>query len=137
MKIHSTNYFNTFIEVSEDTKAERGSQPPSKINKTVAAMQYEYIAHNPYQFSSDEVLFQIFAIRNKITKAAFEEAKVSFFSKGQPCFRTSALTKSYGFGIHYNDKGKMALYGMETKSYQQFLADIEIKKIKAMKSSKL
>jgi len=59
-----------------------------------------------------------------------------FFSKEQPCFRTSPLTKTYGFGIHSDSNGKVALYGMETKEYQQFLADTKIRKLKAMKSNK-
>ncbi|HRP90484.1 MAG TPA: hypothetical protein PKX92_10660 [Edaphocola sp.] len=30
MKVHSTNYFDTFIEVAEDTKADSGTTPPTK-----------------------------------------------------------------------------------------------------------
>ncbi len=42
----------------------------------------------------------------------------------------------YGFGIHSNSEGKIALYGMETSEYQFFLTDDKIKKIKAMKLHK-
>jgi len=136
MKIHSTNYFDTFIEVAEDTKADFGTIPPSKEKKTVAEMQYELIAKNPYKFSSDDIFFQVFADRNDLTKAEYEKAREQFFSKGQPCFRASPLTKTYGFGIHCDKNGKVALYGMETEEYQSFLADTKIKKVKAMKSSK-
>jgi hypothetical protein len=71
-----------------------------------------------------------------LTKAEYEKAREQFFSKGQPCFRASPLTKTYGFGIHCDKNGKVALYGMETEEYQSFLADTKIKKVKAMKSSK-
>ena len=136
MKIHSTNYFDTFIEVAEDTKADFGTIPPSKEKKTVAEMQYELIAKNPYKFSSDDIFFQVFADRNDLTKAEYEKAREQFFSKGQPCFRASPLTKTYGFGIHSDKNGKVALFGMESNEYQKFLADKNIKKVKAMKSSK-
>ncbi|MEZ4826456.1 MAG: DUF6157 family protein [Bacteroidia bacterium] len=136
MKIHSTNYFDTFIEVAEDTKADFGTIPPTKEKKTVAEMQYELITKNPYKFTSDDIFFQIFADRNDLTKAEYEKAREQFFSKGQPCFRSSPLTKTYGFGIHSDKNGKVALYGMETEEYQKFLADTKIKKVKAMKSSK-
>lgn len=136
MKIHSTNYFDTFIEVAEDTKADSGIKPPTKDKKTVAEMQYELIAKNPYKFTSDDVLFQVFADRNDLTKFEYKQAREQFFSKGQACFRASPLTKTYGFGIHNDSKGKIALYGIETKEYQNFLADANIKKVKAMKSSK-
>lgn len=136
MKIHSTNYFETFIEVAEDTKADFGTIPPAKEKKTVAEMQYELIAKKPYKFSSDDIFFQVFAERNDLTKAEYEKAREQFFSKGQPCFRASPLTKTYGFGIHSDKNGKVALFGMESNEYQIFLADKNIKKVKAMKSSK-
>ncbi|WP_205509221.1 DUF6157 family protein [Longitalea arenae] len=136
-KIHTTNYFDTFIEVAEDTKATRGTVPPSKGDKkTVAEIQYELIAKNPYKFTSDEVLFQVFATRNDLTKAAQKEAREIFFSKGQPCLRASPLTKTYGFGVHCDINGKVALYGVETEAYQRFLSDATCKKVKAMRSSR-
>jgi len=136
MKGHTTNYFDTFIEVAEDTKANCGIKPPTKDKKTLAEMQYNLIAKNPYKFTSDDILFQVFADRNDLTKSEYKQNREKFFSKGQPCFRTSPLTKSYGFGIHNNSEGKIALFGMETKEYQNFLADTDIKKVKAMKSSR-
>lgn len=136
MKTHTTNYFDTFIEVAEDSKIDCGTKPPAKAKKTVAEMQYNLIAKNPYTYTSDDVLFQIFADRNDVTKNESKGAREQFFSKGQPCFRASPLTKSYGFGIHSNNEGKIALYGIETKEYQNFLCDSKIKKVKAMKSSR-
>lgn len=136
MKLHSTNYFDTFIEVAEDTKADSGTKPPKKENKTIAEMQYELISKNPYKFTSDDIFFQVFADRNDLTKDEYKQAREQFFSKGQPCFRASPLTKTYGFGVHSDSEGKIALFGMETEEYQKFLADKKVKKIKAMKSSK-
>ncbi len=136
MKVHTTNYFDTFIEVAEDTKADCGTRPPTKSNKTVAEMQYDLISTNPYQYTSDDIFFKVFAERNDLTKAERQQAREDFFSKGQPCFRASPLTKTYGFGVHSDSKGKVAIYGMETDAYQRFLADPKIKKVKAMKSRK-
>ena len=136
MKVHTTNYFDTFIEVAEDTKADCGIKPPKKDKKTVAEMQYELIAENPYKYTSDDILFLVFADRNELTKAEYQQGREDFFSKGQPCFRASPLTKTYGFGIHSDSSGKVALFGMETDEYLKLLADKKIKKIKAMKLSK-
>lgn len=133
MKTHTTNYFNILIEVAEDTKVNCGTIPPAKDKKTVAQMQYELLDGNPYKYSSDDVLFLVYAERNNIPQDEYPEAREQFFSKGQPCMRTSPLTKNYGFGIHSNGEGKIALFGMETKEYQQLLADTTVKKIKAMK----
>lgn len=137
MKVHTTNYFDTFIEVAEDTKAICGTKPLTKENKkTVAEMQYELIAKNPYQYTSDDVLFQVFADRNDLTKTEYKQAREQFFSKGQACFRASPLAKTYGFGIHYDSNGKMAIYGIETSEYEMFVADTQIKKVKAMRSAR-
>lgn len=136
MKTHTTNYFNTLIEVAEDTKVDRGTNPPAKDKKTVAQMQYELLNGNPYKYSSDDILFQVYAEKNNIPENGYRQAREQFFSKGQPCFRTSPLTKSYGFGVHSNGEGKIALYGMESEAYQQLLSDSSVKKIKAMKSGK-
>src|SRR5690349_16907183 len=100
-KIHTTNYFNTFIEVAEDTRSDHGTKPPSKGDKkTIAEMQFELIVKNPYKFTSDDILFQVFAGRNDLRKAEQKKAREEFFSKGQACLRASPLTKSYGFGVH-------------------------------------
>ncbi len=135
-KIHSTNYFDTFIEVAPDTKVSSGTPPPSKQKKTVAQLQYELIGNNPYKFSSDDILFQVYADRNDLKESEYKQAREQFFSKGQACLRASPLAKIYGYGIHSNRDGKIALYGMETNEYANFIADSEVVKVKAMKSGK-
>ena len=135
-KIHSTNYFDTFIEVAPDTKVSSGTPPPSKQKKTVAQLQYELIGNNPYKFSSDDILFQVYADRNDLKESEYKQAREQFFSKGQACLRASPLAKIYGYGIHSNRDGKIALYGMETNEYAYFIADSEVVKVKAMKSGK-
>jgi hypothetical protein len=137
MKIHTTNYKDTFIEVAEDCPTQIGETPKSKNDKvTVAGMQYKIIGSNPYKYTSDDVLFQVYADRNDLTATEYESARELFFSKGQPCFRASPLTKRYGFGLHSDSNGKIALFGQETIGYQNFVKDITITKVKAMRTSK-
>jgi len=137
MKTHTTNYYNTFIEIAEDCPLDFGEVPLSKKEKkTVAERQYELIAAHPYKLTSDEVVFQIYAEKNEILPEEYEQARAEFFSKGQPCLRASPLGKRYGFGIHYDGEGKMALYGADTDAYKQFLADPEVKKLKAMRTAR-
>jgi hypothetical protein len=136
-KIHTTNYFDTFIEVAEDTKVTSGTKPASKDDKkTIAEMQYELLADNPYKFTSDDLFFQVFADRNDLTKTEYKQAREQFFSKGQPCFRASPLTKTYGFGVHADSNGKVAIYGMETEQYEKFQNGPKLNKTKAMRTSK-
>lgn len=137
MKIHTTNYYNTLIEVAEDCPVSSGTVPPDKEGTpSVARLQYEMLSDNPYQYNSDDALFSVFAVRKEITESEWEEQRQNFFSKGQPCFRASPLTKSYGWGVHSNEEGKLALYGMETAEYLKLLGDESTKKLKAMRSKK-
>ncbi len=137
MKIHSTNYYNTFIEIADDCPISNGEIPPIKSEtKTVANIQFEMVRNYPYKFTSDDILFQVFALKNDLIESEYKEAREKFFSKGQACFRASPLTKRYGWGVHYNDDGKMAIYGADSPEYEKFSNDKTLKIIKAMKSSK-
>lgn len=137
MKTHTTNYINTFIEIAADCPLENGEVPPLKgENKTAANIQFEMIIKNPYKYTSDDVLFQVFADKKDLTEAEYDEARTQFFSKGQPCFRASPLTKRYGWGLHSNEEGKVALYASGTPEYERFVNDESLVVVKAMRSSK-
>ncbi|MDZ4722113.1 MAG: DUF6157 family protein [Roseiflexaceae bacterium] len=134
--MHSTNYTNTFIEVAADCKATNGFAPPNKQDKTVARMQYELLHDHPYHSTSDDLIFAIYASRNGILEAEQAGKRAEFFSKGQPCLRSSPLAKTYGWGIHFDDKSKIALYPLGSDEYTRLKNDSTIKHLKAMKSSR-
>ena len=136
MKQHTTNYINTFIEVAEDSPVLHSQIPPEKKEKTIATLQYEKIIKNPYQYSSDDIIFECYAIKNDIPDQEREETRKLFFSKGQACLRCSPLAKKYGFGIHHNSEGKVALFPVESEEYQSFLNDSSVIKTKAMRSKR-
>ncbi|MEQ9220188.1 MAG: DUF6157 family protein [Cyclobacteriaceae bacterium] len=137
MTVHSTNYQNTFIEIAEDCPIQMGEIPPLKGDKrSIANLQFEMVHSNPYKYNSDDVLFSVFAQRKDLTPEEIDEARAQFFSKGQPCFRSSPLTKRYGWGVHSNEEGKIAIYGSETEAYQKFVTDASLSKVKAMRSSR-
>ena len=137
MKTHSTNYTNTFIEIADDCPASNGEIPPLKGDaKTAATIQFEMIKNNPYKFTSDDVLFQVYADKNDLTKSEYKKAREQFFSKGQPCLRASPITKRYGWGVHNDSEGKIAIYGRESPQYEKLAKDKKLKTVKAMRSSK-
>jgi hypothetical protein len=57
-------------------------------------------------------------------------------SKGHPHLRVSPLAKRYGWGIHNNADGKIALIAVESPAYKQHLHDPGTTKIKAFRSSR-
>lgn len=133
----TTNYSNTFIEIAEDSNATEGEIPPARgKSKSVANLQYEMLHGHPYEFTSDDVLFAVHAERKEIPTAERAEAREIFFSKGQPCFRASPLTKRYGWGVHSDTEGKIAIYGVGSEEYERFVADESVAKKKAMRSKR-
>ncbi|KQS92631.1 DUF6157 family protein [Chryseobacterium sp. Leaf394] len=137
MKIHTTNYQNTFIEVAEDCPVSVSQIPPAKKIETAAEIQYNLIKNNPYLFTSDEIIFETFALKNNLTDAEKPDERNKFFSKGQPCLRSSALSKRYGFGIHHDQNSKIALVPVESDDYKELCEDASVKKVKAMRSKKI
>lgn len=136
--MHTTNYINTFIEVAEDCPVKAAEIPPKKGDShTAATLQFEMIIHHPYQYTSDDVLFYVYAQKQGITGlTALKTEREKFLSKGQPCLRASALTKRYGWGVHSNEKGQVALYPMESKEYKTFSKDKSLEHCKAMRSKR-
>jgi hypothetical protein len=134
--MHSTNYTNAFIQVADDCKADVGALPPEKQEMTIARRQYELLQAHPYQYTSDDLLFMIYAERNNIAQSEREERRAMFFSKGQACLRSSPLAKTYGWGIHFDDESKVAIYPRGSEDYERMQTDPSLKQLKAMRSSK-
>ncbi len=134
----TTNYYNTFIEVAEDCPAKIAEVPPQRgAVKTAANIQFELIKENPYKYSSDDVLFHLHVEKNKISSKDAKEAREEFFSKGKACFRASPLAKRYGWGVHSDSQGRIALYAVESEGYQKLAGDNNLKHLKAMRSKRL
>jgi Family of unknown function (DUF6157) len=136
--MHTTNYYNTFIQIAEDCPVSVAEVPPLKgADKTIANLQFEMIIDNPYKYTSDDVIFHGYSIKNKLTgKTVLSSAREEFFSKGQACLRASPLTKRYGWGVHYNAEGKIAIYATDSAEYKKLAKDSKLKQLKAMKSKR-
>ena len=136
--MHTTNYYNTFIQIAEDSPVNNAEVPPLKgEDKTIANLQFEMIVDNPYKYTSDDVIFHAYSVKKKITgKTALTSARETFFSKGQACLRASPLTKRYGWGIHHDANGKVAVYPADSVAYKRFTKDKTLKQLKGMRSKR-
>ncbi|WP_244208991.1 DUF6157 family protein [Paenibacillus ferrarius] len=120
------SYTNTFIQVSADCPVEMGIVPAMKQeSKTAHFIQYELLSQNPYSFTQGELIYQVHVQHKQIPldeiEARSEEIREALFAKSHPCLRASMLPKKYGWGVHYNDEGKIAIYPVESEAYQQFV----------------
>jgi hypothetical protein len=135
--MHTTNYVNTFIQIAEDCPIAEADVPPQgKKEPSIAELQFKMIYDHPYKYTSDEVIFEVYAQRNGITSTEKKAARETFFSKGQACLRASPLTKRYAWGIHHNEEGKIALYPAGSAEYKKFAANKSLKQTKGMRSSR-
>lgn len=132
-------YVQTLITVSEDCPLHQSAIPqPVRGRETVACMQYRRISGAPYQMTEEELLFLVYCIQNHIPQDAQNRKALwdAFFSTPKACLRASPLPKKYGWGIHYDADGKIALYAMESETYQRLLLDDAVIKRKGMRSAK-
>jgi hypothetical protein len=135
--MHSTNYRNVFIEVAEDCPAVKSEIPPQNDNvKTIARLHYEMLIDAPYKYTSDDILFKVYAVRNKIPVCKYIKEREVFFSKGQACMRSSPLTKRYGWGIHADQNQKIAIFPIESEEYKKLASDLTIEHKKAMRNKR-
>lgn len=134
--MHTTNYLGTFIEVAEDCPATHAIEPPAKADPTIAQLHYELLAEHPYTLTSDDVVFETYARRAGIAPDERDAAREAFFSKGQPCLRSSPLGKRYGWGLHHDAEGRVALVPLESADYARLAADPEVAHTRAMRSKR-
>lgn len=134
---HTTNYINTFIEVADDCPVSIAVVPTQKGDvPAIANLQFERISRKPYGFTSDEILFGIHCERKGLSGKEMEIEREAWFSKGQACLRASPLPKRFGWGIHHDEKGRIALVPQGSVEYEKFLKDPLVKKLKAMRSKR-
>ena len=129
------NYYNTLIEIAEDSPATKAEVPkPKGGKKTKPVIEYEMIANHPYKYTEEDIAFETYAVLHNIPKALWPKERQTFLSKGHPHLRVSALAKRYGWGIHNNAQGKVALIAVNSLKYKKLMKDPRTTKIKAFRS---
>jgi hypothetical protein len=119
------SYKDTFIRVAADCPATSSVVPSAKgESKPLHLIQYELLANHPYTYTHEDLIYEVHvrhkAIPEEEIKARGAEIRAELFQKSHPCLRASMLPKKYGWGVHYDQQGRIALYGMESEEYRQF-----------------
>lgn len=135
------NYRNAFISVAADCPVAHGTVPPERGGKpTVAAIQFALLADRPYELTSEDVLFESSTARRSLPthlsahELALEQA--AFLTRPQACMRASPLPKRYGWGLHCDGDGRLALVGVETDDYERLSGDRSLRQLRAFRSSR-
>ena len=123
----STNYRDTLITASPDSPVSAGTVPEKP--GTVAAVQHGLLA-TPYAITSDDLLHAAHLARGG------DKSREDFFARPQACLRASPLVKQYGWGVHHDGEGRIALLGMESAEYRRLLDDPAIAKTPGMRRAR-
>ncbi len=110
---------NTFVVIAQDCPTHMGVIPVVKDDKPyLARLQYELLILHPYEYD----LVQL----NQTIHGLMESDK-HFDESDHPCLRSSPLTRIYGWGVHYDWAGRIALYPANSIAYQKLIRDPSLK----------
>jgi hypothetical protein len=120
------NYVNTFIQAAPDCPVSRSVVPNSKREKKpIPRIEYESLAASPYEFTQEELQFAVHAHREGVGGSELKARRAAmwkeFFGKPRACLRASMLPKRYGWGLHFDAEGRIALVPVESDEYQEFV----------------
>ncbi|MFA5826708.1 MAG: DUF6157 family protein [Gallionellaceae bacterium] len=135
------NPVNQFIEIAPDSPASMAVVPQDKGGKrSIAGIEYDLLSGKPYGYTLEELKFATYLLHKQIPPAELKAHRKQlwdeYFAKPYACMRASPLTKQYGWGAHYDENGKIAIYAVEGQKYQDFVNDKAIKKYSAMRSKR-
>jgi hypothetical protein len=131
------NYYDTLVEVADDCPVSAAEVPQARGGKkTKAVVEYELLVENPYTYTEEDIAFEVYALLHDVPKAKWPKERKKFLSKGHPHLRVSALAKRYGWGIHNNGEGKIALVAVESPAYKRLMKDPHTTKVKAFRSTR-
>jgi hypothetical protein len=132
------NYYDTLVEVAEDCPVSTARVPQARgARKTKAVVEYELLVRHPYTYTEEDIAFETFALLHDIPKGNWPRARREFLTEGHPHLRVSALAKRYGWGIHNDAEGKIALVAVESPEYKRLMNDPRTTKIKAFRSKRV
>lgn len=136
------SYTATFIQVADDCPVRSGVVPRAKGEaKSIALLQYELLSEHPYRYTHEDLVFEVHVRHKGVAVggpdgACAETIRAELFAKSQPCLRASPLPKSYGWGIHYDGQGRIAVHAMESEAYARLSrgGDGGLTQLKAMRN---
>jgi hypothetical protein len=134
------SYVKTMIRIAPDSPTQTAIIPtPKDGQKTVAVLEYALLISEPYTYNQDKAQFAVHAMHENIPDAELEanlkDLYSEFIAKPRACFRQSLLPKQYGWGVHYDDQGRIALYAVNSPEYQRLTQLEGTKQLVAMRSS--
>ena len=117
-RMERVDYVNTFIAAAPDCEGPARTPSARAGKPTIASATWAMIHDHPYRYTSGDVIFDVWADREGVPESERVSARGEFYAKPRPCLRASDLGKRFGWGIHADAQGRLALYAVGTPDYQ-------------------
>lgn len=119
-----STYTDTFIEVAPDCPARRGVAPTGRgETPTTAELEFRLLSEHPYVFTHEDLIVEVQARRRGVGPEGRSTLRAELFARPQACLRASALPKRYGWGLHFDGHGRIALYAVDSEEYRRLASD--------------
>ena len=94
----------------------------------IVMIEYEELSNNPYKYTYEELKHRVHIERRgkKLGELKLDSYRLT----------RSQFLKKWGWGIHIDRNGKLALVGCETSKYKQLLNDTSVDKKRAYRINK-
>ena len=104
------------IEVAGDSEVDHAMEPPDGgTKKNIQRIMYEVLIENPYRYTEIELLHEVHVVRRNR-----DDLKLKSYT-----IKRSPLVKRFGWGIHRNQEGKLALISVESDLYRELQESIK------------
>ena len=114
-----------FVPVAADCPTPYAVVPESAREPTpVHLLQYQLLSGEPYRYTLAELIVQVHVRRMgpEVAEAAdLDAVRTALFERPHPCMRASMLPKRYGWGVHYDTAGRIALCALGSPEYERFV----------------
>jgi Family of unknown function (DUF6157) len=104
---------------------------------SIAGLEHALLIEAPYQYTCEELILNVHRYHKSIDDTELDAFKSFLFAKSHPCMRLSMLTKRWGWGVHYNELGRLAIYVAETQEYHHLSTRSGLRVLAASPSSRL
>lgn len=116
---------DTFVLVAPDCPAGSATVPSARGGRpTIVLVQYELLTAPPYTLTLEALIFSTHVRRLEFSESEAQAQAAAIrrtlFAKPHPRMRASPLPKTYGWGVHHDAEGRIALHGVETDDYRRF-----------------
>jgi hypothetical protein len=129
------SYTNAFITLAPDCPIAAGQVPRQPMS--IAGLEHALLLAHPYRYTSADLIVEVQRRHKHVRDSDLPAFRAWLFAKSQPCMRLSMLPKRWGWGVHFDELGHMAIYGAETSDYRHFAKRSDLRIMPARLSRRL